>query len=62
MTADGSRAFPRARIVAQADEWKFALGTNPRLQASYEQDDLRLAEPWARAGSADGDEEVLPGV
>jgi glyoxylase-like metal-dependent hydrolase (beta-lactamase superfamily II) len=62
MTADGDRAFPRARIVAQADEWKFALGTNPRLQASYEQDDLRLAEPWARTGSADGDEELLPGV
>ena len=62
LTADGSRAFRRARVVAQADEWNFALGTNPRLQASYEQDDLRLAEPWARGGSADGDEEVLPGV
>jgi len=62
MTADGSRAFARARIVAQADEWKFALGTNPRLQASYEQEDLQLAEPWANVGSPDGDEEVLPGV
>lgn len=62
LTADGRRAFPRARVVAQADEWEFALGTNPRLQASYEQDDLRLAEPWGRPGSADGDEEVLPGV
>jgi glyoxylase-like metal-dependent hydrolase (beta-lactamase superfamily II) len=62
MAADGSRAFPRARIVAQADEWKFALGTNPRLQASYEQEDLQLAEPWANVGSPDGDEEVLPGV
>jgi glyoxylase-like metal-dependent hydrolase (beta-lactamase superfamily II) len=62
MTAGGDRAFARARIVAQADEWKFALGTNPRLQASYEQDELRLAEPWARDGSPDGDEEVIPGV
>jgi glyoxylase-like metal-dependent hydrolase (beta-lactamase superfamily II) len=62
MTADGDRAFPRARIVAQADEWKFALGTNPRLQASYEQEDLRLVEPWGREGAAQGDEEVLPGV
>jgi len=62
ITADGERAFSRARIVAQADEWKFALGTNPRLQASYEQEDLRLVEPWGRAESADGDEEVLPGV
>ncbi len=62
LTADGGRAFARARIVAQADEWEFALGTNPRLQASYEQADLRLVEPWGRAGSATGDEEVLPGV
>ena len=26
--ADGSRAFPRARIVAQRQEWEVALGTN----------------------------------
>jgi glyoxylase-like metal-dependent hydrolase (beta-lactamase superfamily II) len=62
LTTDGGRAFPRARVVAQADEWEFALGTNPRLQASYEQADLRLVEPWARDGSVKGDEEVLPGV
>jgi glyoxylase-like metal-dependent hydrolase (beta-lactamase superfamily II) len=62
LTADGGRAFPRARVVAQAEEWDFALGSNLRLQASYEQADLRLAEPWSRPGSADGDEEVLPGV
>ena len=62
LKADGGAAFPRARIVAQQVEWQFALGTNPRLQASYDQDELRLAEPVARAGAADGDEEVLPGV
>lgn len=62
LTADGGRAFPRARVVAQAEEWKFALGSNPRLQASYEQDDLRLVEPWGRPASADGDTELLPGV
>jgi glyoxylase-like metal-dependent hydrolase (beta-lactamase superfamily II) len=62
LTADGERAFGRARVVAQDDEWDFALGTNPRLQASYEQEDLRLVEPWGRPGSAQGDEEVLPGV
>ncbi|HWH24500.1 MAG TPA: MBL fold metallo-hydrolase, partial [Candidatus Limnocylindria bacterium] len=62
LTADGERAFSRARIVAQADEWDFALGSNLRLQASYEQADLRLAEPWARPTSAAGDEEVMPGV
>jgi len=62
LRTDGSAAFPRARIVAQAREWEFALGSNPRLQASYEQAELRLAEPAGRAGAADGDEEILPGV
>jgi glyoxylase-like metal-dependent hydrolase (beta-lactamase superfamily II) len=62
LRADGERAFPRARIVAQADEWEVALGSNPRLVASYQQDELRLAEPWARAGSTDGDEELISGV
>ena len=62
LTSDGRNAFPRARVVAQRDEWEFALGTNPRLQASYEQEDLRLVEPWASSQSAQGDEEVLPGV
>ena len=62
LTADGKPAFSRARLVAQADEWRFALGTNPRLQASYEQDELRLAEQWGLLGAAEGDEEVLPHV
>jgi glyoxylase-like metal-dependent hydrolase (beta-lactamase superfamily II) len=62
LTTDGGRAFPQARVVAQAEEWDFALGANPRLQASYEQADLRLVEPWGRSTSADGDAEVLPGV
>lgn len=61
LTADGNMAFPNARVVAQTDEWRFALSDNPRLQASYEQD-LRLVEPWAASQAADGDEEVLPGV
>jgi glyoxylase-like metal-dependent hydrolase (beta-lactamase superfamily II) len=62
LTADGTRAFPRARVVAQASEWESALGTNPRLQASYDQAELRLVEPWARGSAADGEAEVLPGV
>ena len=62
LTSGAQRAFPRARVVAQADEWRFALDENPRLQASYEQEDLRLVEPWAVAQAANGDEEVLPGV
>ena len=62
LTTDGERAFPRARVVAQVDEWEHALGSNPRLQASYEQADLRLVEPWGRGDAALGDEEVLPGV
>lgn len=62
LTADGERAFPRARVAAQADEWRFALGANPRLQASYEQADLRLVEPWAAPQAVEGNEEIMPGV
>lgn len=62
LTADGRHAFPRARIVAQATEWEAGLGANPRLEASYDQPELRLVEAWARPTSARGDEEVLPGV
>lgn len=62
LTADGERAFPRARLVAQAEEWTFSLGDNPRLTASYDQDDLRLVEPWGRPSSPIGEEELLPGV
>jgi glyoxylase-like metal-dependent hydrolase (beta-lactamase superfamily II) len=59
---DGAPAFPRARIVAQRVEWAFALGDNPRLMASYEQDELRLVEDAGLAGAADGQEELIPGV
>ena len=62
LAADGSPAFPRARIVAQRVEWSFALGDNPRLVASYEQDELRLVEASGLAGAADGQEELIPGV
>jgi len=62
LTSAGEPAFARARIVAQKDEWAFALGDNPRLVASYEQDELRLVEAAGRAGAADGWEELIPGV
>jgi glyoxylase-like metal-dependent hydrolase (beta-lactamase superfamily II) len=62
LRADGERAFPRARIVAQRAEWEVALGDNPRLVASYVQPELRLVEPWGREDWADGEREVLPGV
>jgi len=60
--ADGSRAFPHARIVAQRAEWEVALGDNPRLVASYVQPELRLVESWGKQGWADGEREILPGV
>ncbi len=62
LRADGSRAFPHARIVAQRAEWEVALGDNPRLVASYVQPELRLVESWGRQGWADGEREVMPGV
>ncbi len=62
LRADGERAFPRARIVAQRAEWEVALGDNLRLVASYVQPELRLVESWGREGWADGEREILPGV
>ena len=62
LLADGSRAFPRARIVAQRAEWEFALGDNSRLVASYDQPELRLVADWGAEGWAEGDRELLPGV
>jgi glyoxylase-like metal-dependent hydrolase (beta-lactamase superfamily II) len=62
MRADGGRAFPRARIVAQQAEWEIALSANSRIVASYDQPELRLVQRWGQAGAVDGDVELLPGV
>lgn len=62
LRADGTRAFPRATIVAQRAEWEVALGDNPRLVASYVQPELALVRDWGAEGWADGEREVLPGV
>lgn len=62
LDATGGRAFPRARIVAQRAEWEIALGDNPRLVASYDQPELRLARDWGAEGWVDGERELLPGV
>ena len=50
LRADGSRAFPRARIVAQRAEWEMALSDNPRIVASYDQPELRLVRCLGRRG------------
>lgn len=62
LAADGSRAFPRATIVAQRAEWEIALSPNSRVVASYVQPELTLARDWGAEGWADGEREVLPGV
>jgi len=62
LRADGNRAFPRARIVAQRAEWEVALDDNPRLVASYDQPELRLVLDWGTEGWVDGERELLPGV
>ncbi len=62
LLADGARAFPHARIVAQRAEWEIALGENPRLVASYDQPELRLVRDWGAEGWADGERELLPRV
>ena len=62
LRADGSRAFPRARIVAQEAEWEIALDDNSRIVASYDQPELRLVREWGREDAVDGETELLPGV
>src|SRR6476469_932786 len=62
LRADGSRAFPRASVVAQRAEWELALGGNSRLVASYVQPELRLVAEWGAQGWAEGERELLPGV
>jgi glyoxylase-like metal-dependent hydrolase (beta-lactamase superfamily II) len=62
LRADGSKAFPRARIVAQRSEWEIALDTNSRIVASYDQPEIRLVREWGEKGWVDGEVELLPGV
>jgi glyoxylase-like metal-dependent hydrolase (beta-lactamase superfamily II) len=62
LLADGSRAFSRARIVAQRGEWEIALDDNARVLASYDQPELRLVADWGADGWVEGDRELLPGV
>jgi glyoxylase-like metal-dependent hydrolase (beta-lactamase superfamily II) len=62
LRADGSKAFPRARIVAQRAEWEIALDDNSRIVASYDQPEIRLVREWGEAGWADGEVELLSGV
>jgi glyoxylase-like metal-dependent hydrolase (beta-lactamase superfamily II) len=62
LRADGSKAFPRAHIVAQRAEWDIALDGNSRIVASYDQPELRLVRDWGAEGWLDGEREILPGV
>ena len=62
LRADGSKAFPRATIVAQRAEWEIALDDNSRIVASYDQPELRLVKDWGDEGAVHGEKELLPGV
>jgi glyoxylase-like metal-dependent hydrolase (beta-lactamase superfamily II) len=62
LNPDGSRAFPRATIVAQRAEWEVALSDHPRVRASYIQPELELVRDWGAQGWVEGEREILPGV
>jgi glyoxylase-like metal-dependent hydrolase (beta-lactamase superfamily II) len=62
LRADGSKAFRRAKIVAQRAEWDIALDDNSRIVASYDQPELRLVQEWGSGAVVDGETELLPGV
>jgi glyoxylase-like metal-dependent hydrolase (beta-lactamase superfamily II) len=62
LRADGGKAFPRAKVVAQRAEWDIAFDSNSRIVASYDQPELQLARAWGEDGCVDGEVELLPGV
>ena len=62
LRADGERAFPHARIVAQKAEWEVALGDNPRLVASLRAARAHAGQGLGRAGLGRRRGELLPGV
>jgi glyoxylase-like metal-dependent hydrolase (beta-lactamase superfamily II) len=62
LRANGDKAFPHAKIVAQKAEWEVALDDNPRLVASYVQPELTLVKDWGAQGWVDGEQELIPGV
>src|SRR4051812_2661818 len=62
LLADGSKAFPRAKIVAQRAEWEIALDANSRIVASYDQPEIQLVRDWGEEGWVEGERELLPGV
>src|SRR4051812_13445795 len=62
LRGDGSRAFTRAKIVAQKAEWEIALDDNSRIVASYDQPELRLVEAWGGESAVEGERELVPGV
>jgi glyoxylase-like metal-dependent hydrolase (beta-lactamase superfamily II) len=62
LRADGERAFPRARIVAQQAEWTIAFDRNSRIVASYDQAELQMVRAWGSEGWVDGETEIMPGV
>jgi len=62
LRADGQKAFPRARIVAQQAEWQIAFDRNSRIVASYDQPELKLVRAWGKEGSTSGELEIMPGV
>jgi len=62
LAAGGGPAFPRARIAVQRREWDIALMDNPRISASCDQPDLRLAREFAADAMTEADAELMPSV
>ncbi len=60
--ADGQPTFPRARIVAQRDEWAIARSTNGRAMSRYDHAGLAPVAAAIEAGLVDGDADVGSGV
>jgi glyoxylase-like metal-dependent hydrolase (beta-lactamase superfamily II) len=55
-------SFPRARFVAQRQEWDDAVANRSHMRVSYRSENLAALEASGRLELLDGDAEVVPGL
>ncbi|HEU4752972.1 MAG TPA: MBL fold metallo-hydrolase, partial [Armatimonadota bacterium] len=59
---DAVASFPRARFVAQRQEWEDAVANRSHMRVTYRPENLAPLERSGRLQLIDGDAEVAPGV
>ena len=62
LRADGERAFPHAKIVAQRGRVGGRARRQPAARRVLRPAGAALVEAWGKQGWVDGEREILPGV